>query len=162
MSRKAFSVGVAALFGGRETSRTSETVHEVVTFRASPARVYRCLTTASEFDRVVRLSAAMRSMKRLGADPTRIDARPGGAFALFGGYVTGRTIELVPNARIVQAWRSASWSPGIYSIVTFALSSTRGGTRLVLHQAGFPDGDAASLARGWHENYWEPLRTYLG
>jgi len=30
-----------------------------------------------------------------------------------------------------------------------------------LDHVGFPNGDGADLAQGWHENYWEPLAKYL-
>jgi hypothetical protein len=30
--------------------------------------------------------------------------------------VLGRNIELIPNRRIVQAWRAKPWEGGIYSI----------------------------------------------
>jgi activator of HSP90 ATPase len=101
-------------------------------------------------------------MKRmLGAAPTQIDARPGGAFALFGGYITGFNLELVPDARLVQAWRSGGWKPGEYSIATFVLEPRGASTRLVFDHAGFPGDDTAHLAEGWRGNYWTPLAKVL-
>jgi hypothetical protein len=35
-----------------------------------------------------------------------------GAFNTFGGLIEGRNVELIPNRRIVQAWRPAHWDPG--------------------------------------------------
>jgi activator of HSP90 ATPase len=145
---------------GAQISRDSEEIHQVVDFTAGPARIYRALTT-DEFDKVVRLSAAMHSGMALGSAPTQIDAQPGGAFSLFGGYVTGRILELEPNVRIVEAWRSGSWAAGAYSIATFGLAPLGTGTRLTFDHAGFPNGEAATLAKGWQENYWEPLAKSL-
>jgi activator of HSP90 ATPase len=147
--------------GGAHISRDSEEIHQIVDFAAGPARVYRALTTTEEFDKVVQLSAAMHSGMALGNAPTRIDAQPGGAFSLFGGYVTGRILELEPNVRIVEAWRSGSWPAGAYSIATLALAPLGMGTRLTFDHAGFPNSDAATLAKGWQENYWEPLAKSL-
>ena len=62
------------------------------------------LTDAKQFDGVAKLSAAMKAMSG-SSTPSAISAVAGGTFALFGGYITGRQIELVPNARIVQVWR---------------------------------------------------------
>jgi uncharacterized protein YndB with AHSA1/START domain len=150
--------------GDEGISHSSAAIHQEVVFAASPARVYRALTDAKKFDEVVRLSAAMNSgmTTMLGSAPTQIDAQPGGAFSLFGGYVTGRMLELVANARIVQAWRAGSWDAGLYSIARFVLTPQGTGTKLIFDHAGFPDAAAAHLAEGWHINYWEPLAKSLG
>jgi len=147
----------------REISHSEAAIHQEIDFTASAAHLYSALTTTQEFDKVVQLSLAMNSnMKaKLGALPTAIDAEPGGAFVLFGGYVTGRFLELVPDLRIVQAWRAGSWSPGNYSIVRFEFRGERAGTRLIFDHAGFPSDAAAELAWGWHVNYWEPLAKSL-
>ena len=93
--------------------------------------------------------------------PAVISKEPGGAFSLFGDYVSGRQIELVADQRIVQVWRSASWTPGDYSIVRFELNSQGAGTKLILDHAGFPAGTAEHLAIGWNLDYWEPLEKFL-
>ena len=94
--------------------------------------------------------------------PTEISREEGGAFAIFGGYITGRQIELVPAVRIVQAWRVGSWEPGVYSIVKFELTEQGGGTKIVFDHTGFPKGDGEHLASGWKAHYWEPLQEFLG
>jgi activator of HSP90 ATPase len=138
-------------------------IHQVATLPAPVGRVYQTLTTASLFDSVVRASAAMNSdmKKMLGATPTQIDARPGGTFALFGGFISGFNLELVPDTRLVQAWRSAGWKSGEYSIAKFVLESHGASTRVIFDQTGFPVEDAAQLAKGWHGNYWAPLARIL-
>jgi len=81
---------------------------------------------------------------------------------LFGGYITGRSIELVPGELIVQAWRVGSWSPGVYSIVRFQLIAKAAGTQIIFDHTGFPSGQGEHLAEGWKGNYWDPLRKLLG
>ena len=139
-------------------------IHQELMLAAPAGRVYQTLTTAGLFDHVVRASAAMNSdmKKMLGAAPTQIDARPGGAFILFGGFITGFNLELVSDSRLVQAWRSAGWKPGEYSIARFVLESHGATTRLVFDHTGFPAEDAAHLAAGWQGNYWTPLAKTLG
>jgi activator of HSP90 ATPase len=146
-----------------EISHSNAAIHQEVDFTANPARLYRALLTTEEFDKIVQLSAAMNSgMKaKLGSVPTMIDPRPVGAFVLFGGYITGRTLDLVPDYRIVQAWRAGSWNAGDHSIVRFELVARRAGTRLIFDHVGFPNDAAAELAHGWHVNYWEPLAKVL-
>jgi activator of HSP90 ATPase len=93
--------------------------------------------------------------------PVEVSAEAGGAFSAFGGHITGRQIELIPNERIVQAWRPASWGPGQYSIARFELTEQGSGTKLVFDHTGFPQGQAQHLAEGWKSNYWEPLEKYF-
>ena len=142
-------------------SHSAESIHQEVTFKASKKRVYDALTDATQFEQVVHLSDAMKSRMPHNAPPTRISAEPGGTFSTFGGLIVGMQIELVPNERIVQAWRPAYWKPGAYSLVSFALADTDSSTKLTLDHRGFPDGDALSLLEGWNKNYWEPLTKFL-
>ena len=142
-------------------SHTAESIHQEVSFTASPKRVYEALTDAKQFQRVIELSDAMKSMMPAGAPPAQISSDPGGSFSTFGGIIVGRQIELVPNQRIVQAWRPKYWDPGAYSIVKFELAESSSGTKLTLDHRGFPDGDAQHLLTGWNENYWEPLQKFL-
>ena len=142
-------------------SRNAAAIHQEVVFQAHRDRVYQTLTNAERFDRVIRLSAAATSVDKPGAPATRIEGQAGGAFTLFGGYITGRQIELVPSERIVQVWRSASWAPGAFSLVRFVLRDEGAGTRLVFDHRGFPDDQAEHLASGWHLNYWDPIAKVL-
>jgi activator of HSP90 ATPase len=172
-TRRCAIIGVAVAFGGlalksteawagaeEEISRTAESIHQEALFKASRKRVYEALTDAKQFDKVIQLSGAMQSM-HLGDKPTEISREVGGAFTLFGGYITGRHVELVPNERIVQAWRTGGWAPGVYSIAKFELVEQGSGTKIVFDHTGFPKGEAEVLASGWKAHYWEPLGKLL-
>lgn len=124
-------------------------IHQEVVFNASQRRIYEALTDAKQFS------------KFTGGAPAEIDHKAGGALSCFGGMITGRNIELVPNLRIVQAWRVGNWPPGVYSIVKFELQEMGHSTNLVLDQAGFPEGADEHLAPGWKTMYWEPLAKFL-
>jgi uncharacterized protein YndB with AHSA1/START domain len=144
-----------------EISHTAEAIHQEPVFKASRKRVYEALTDAKQFDKVIQMSGAVKSGMAKAPNPPEISREAGGAFSLFGGYVTGRHIELVPNERIVQAWRAGSWDPGIYSIARFQLVEQGSGTKIVFDHTGFPKGDGEHLAAGWKMNYWEPLEKLL-
>lgn len=144
-----------------EISHSCEAIHQEVVFKVSRKRVYEALTDAKQFNKVVTLSAAMQSGMASGGKPAEVSPEVGGAFSAFGGYVTGRHIELVPNDRIVQAWRAGGWDPGQYSIAKFVLIEQGSGTRLVFDHTGFPEGKGQHLAEGWRTNYWEPLEKYF-
>ncbi len=172
-TRRQAIVAVASAVGGlalgstkawarpeEEISRTEESIHQEAVFKASRKRVYEALTDAKQFDKVIQLSGVMQAM-HLGDKPAEISREVGGAFALFGGYITGRHVELVPSERIVQAWRTGSWPPGLYSIAKFELMEQGAGSKIVFDHTGFPKGDAESLASGWKAHYWEPLQKLL-
>jgi activator of HSP90 ATPase len=174
VTRRQMILGATVAFGGiamgsvnswasaeEGISHTAESIHLEPVFNASRKRVYEALTDAKQFDKVVKLSAAMQSGMSLGKNPTEISREVGGAFSFFGGYIMGRQIELVPNERIVQAWRTGSWELGAYSIAKFVFTEQGSGTKLVFDHSGFPPGQAEHLAEGWKVNYWEPLEKYL-
>jgi uncharacterized protein YndB with AHSA1/START domain len=176
LTRRQAIAGVAIAFGGlavgltgawagteEEISHSAESIHQEPVFTASRKRVYDALTITKQFDKVVELSGVMKSgMLPPGANkPTEISTEVGGAFSLFGGYITGRHIELVPNVRIVQAWRAGDWNPGVYSIAKFELVEQGSDTRIVFDHTGFPQGAAEGLASGWKAHYWQPLEKSL-
>jgi hypothetical protein len=86
-------------------SQTAEAIHQGPIFKAAPKRVYEALTDAQQFQKMELFSVAMKSLD-VKSKPAKISTEAGGAFSLFGGYVTGRQIELVPNQRIVQVLAS--------------------------------------------------------
>jgi activator of HSP90 ATPase len=175
-TRRQAIVGAAIAFGGLalsstkswgaedEISHTAEAIHQEPVFKANRKRVYEALTDAKQFDKVIQLSGVMQAM-HLGNKAAEISREVGGAFSLFGGYITGRQVELVPDERIVQAWRAGGWPPGVYSIAKFELveqgSGTSIGTKIAFDHTGFPEGEAESLASGWKAHYWEPLAKLL-
>jgi uncharacterized protein YndB with AHSA1/START domain len=142
-------------------SHSAEAILQEVVLDASPQRVYQALTSTKDFDRITRLSDGAVLLAAAGAKPTAISTELGGAFTLFGGYITGRHLEMLPNERLVQAWRAASFKPGGFSIAAFYLTDEGGKTRLKFEHRGFPDGNGTSLSRGWHSHYWEPLAKFL-
>jgi activator of HSP90 ATPase len=141
-------------------SKTAEAIHQEPVFKASTKRIYDALTDAQQFQKMTMLSVDAK-----GADfatkPAVINRELGSAFRLFGGYITGRQIELVPNQRLVQAWRAGSWPVGVYSIARFELLPDGTGTKIVFDHTGFPQGDAEHLAAGWKSHYWEALEKFL-
>ena len=144
-------------------SHTAEAIHQEVVFKATPERLYEALIDTKQFDRIVELSGVIKAgMLPPGANkPTQISRELGGAFVLFGGYITGRHLELVPGQRIVQAWQVGTWPTGVYSIAKFQLVPQGSATKIVFDHTGFPKGDAEHLASGWNEHYWQPLAKFL-
>jgi activator of HSP90 ATPase len=153
---------VAAGAGGAElgVSHSAEAIHQEPSFAATRHAVFDMLTNPKRFDALTRLSLAAKTMA-IGAKPAEIDAVAGGAFAVFGGYISGRNIDIVTDELIVQAWRVGSWAPGIYSLARFLLVDRGSSCRIVFDHTGFPAGKGVNLANGWRDNYWQPLAKLL-
>ena len=127
----------------------TKTITQTVTLPGLPAGVYTALLNEKQHSAFT------------GA-PAKIDARVGGAFTCYGGYINGINVELVPGRLIVQAWRSRGWPKGHYSLVTFALSPAgRGKTKLRFTHCGVPAGDFKAKSTGWRSHYWTPLKRHL-
>ncbi len=123
-------------------------LHQEISLKASPERIYKALLDSAQF-------TAFSGM------PASIDPVKGGAFTMFGGLIVGLNVELLPNRRIVQAWRPTHWDEGIYSIVRFELKAHDSDALVILDHTGFPEGEFDHLDSGWPIRYWNPLKKYL-
>jgi len=151
MKRRNLMMGLAGFAAALGTARAQEAtaIHEVVELHASPHRVYEALLDSKQFTAFSGL-------------PGEIHRDAGGTFSLFDGQITGRNVELIPDKRIVQAWRAASWPEGVYSIARFELEAQGTGTRVALDHTGFPAGLKEHLAEGWQGHYFGPMKKYFG
>ena len=139
----------------KKSADTSIIIHQEVDFKASPQQVYTALLDDKQFSKFT------AQMKGFPANSATIDSTVGGTFSLFGGHIIGRNLELIPNQRIVQAWRVVDWPAGVYSIVRFELKPQGAGTHLIFEHVGFPKGWHDHLASGWQEHYWDLLTEYF-
>ena len=164
---KRFSVGIVIillpfmLFAQAKSQQNTDsakgiTIHQEINFRVSSQIVYDALLSSKQFSDITKKSFDMFT-----ASSATIDAKIGGAFSVFDGHIIGTIIELVPNERIVEAWRVVDWPAGVYSIARFELRTQGTGTHLIFDQVGFPEGLKAHLALGWQQHYWDALTKYF-
>ena len=161
LSAAAAAITPAASADPDGLANSAQAIHQEIRFRASCARVYAALTSSEQFNAVTELTDGRQLLAAPGARPTFISPEPGGVFTLFGGYITGRNLEMQPDRLLVQAWRTGAWAPGEYSVVRFALTQTGAKCELVFDHRGFPDGEGSHLARGWYLHYWDPMHKLL-
>jgi uncharacterized protein YndB with AHSA1/START domain len=91
-----------------------------------------------------------------------VDARVGGRFTAWDGYIEGSNLELEPGRRIVQSWRTTEFpeaSPD--SRLEVLLEEVPEGTRLTLSHGEIPDGQAEGYRQGWEDYYFSPMREYF-
>jgi uncharacterized protein YndB with AHSA1/START domain len=92
----------------------------------------------------------------------KISERLGAAYSAWDGYISGKTLELVPGRRIVQSWRTTEFSPeDPDSTITIDLVATKSGTKLTLTHRGAPDGQTSYETEGWRDYYFAPMVEYF-
>jgi uncharacterized protein YndB with AHSA1/START domain len=129
----------------------TRTIRQTVMLPAPPRDVYTALVTS-------------KGHAAFSGAPARIKPKVGTTFTVWGGYIHGKNLELVPGKKIVQSWRPSeeTWPQDYYSTVSFTLSPTKGGTRLTFVHSGVLPEHAGHLSSGWKKSYWDPLTVYLG
>src|SRR5262249_52380734 len=89
-----------------------------------------------------------------------IEPHVGGAHSAWNGYVTGKTVELDPGARIVQSWRTSEFpAEHADSQIVVHVSEEDGQTRLIIEHTGIPEGQRSKYAPGWSEHAITPRRA---
>ena len=119
---------------------------------APPARIYRAWLDAREHSMITGSKAT--------AEPG-----VGGHFSAWGGSIRGTTLELEPDALIVQAWRASDFPEGSEDSrleVRFqALEPAEHGTRVTILHTGLPVGTGHRYEEGWRNFYFERMKKYF-
>jgi len=105
--------------------------------------------------------------------PAKVDGTINGDFTAWDGYIWGMFLELEPNHRILQAWRTAEFpSEAEDSIVEILLHeeeiastgkrrlATTYKTKITLKHSNIPAGQAESYKTGWEDFYFKPMREW--
>lgn len=94
--------------------------------------------------------------------PAKVSRKVGGKWSAFSGMILGKTLALVPNRMIVQAWRSSAWKkPDPDSILIVRFEKIKNGAAVYLAHVGVPSYDYKGVTRGWKKYYWGPWRAYF-
>lgn len=93
--------------------------------------------------------------------PAKINREVGGRFSIYDGDLVGLNLELVPDQKIIQSWRSSDWTEGHYSRATFSLKKVEQGTHLTFTQTGVPEEHYDDISQGWRDYYWTPMKEML-
>ncbi|MBI4064835.1 SRPBCC domain-containing protein [Candidatus Gottesmanbacteria bacterium] len=124
------------------------TIKQTISFDASPQKVYKAFMDEKEH-------AAFTGAH------VKIENKVGGTFSIWDGYAIGTTKELVPGKKIVQTWRASDWPKDHYSTVTLEFLAAGKSTKLIFTQVHVPEDQEKSIAEGWYEYYWNPLKDYF-
>ena len=95
--------------------------------------------------------------------PAQVDGRVGGKFSAWDGYIMGTTLELTPDQRIVQAWRTSEFpEEAPDSHLEILIEETNGTTTLTLIHRDLPLDQVPSYLQGWQDFYFNPMKKYFG
>lgn len=99
---------------------------------------------------------------RITGQPVVISPNPRSVFRAFGDAISGRTLTVVPDRMIVQAWRASHWpDTDLDSILVLVFTDVEGGGEIALTHVNVPEHDHAGVAAGWEQYYWTPWRAHL-
>lgn len=117
-----------------------------------------------EFKKYFKINASAADLYNALTNPVMIEVwtgeeavmntEPGSEFSLWGGEITGRNIEFIPNEKIVQQWYFGEESE---SIVTIKLRSEKNSTSMEVHQTNIPDEAYENISEGWVSDYMGSL-----
>ena len=94
--------------------------------------------------------------------PAKVDGTVNGDFTAWDGYIWGMFLELEPNRRILQTWRTGEFpSEAEDSVVEILLNEERGKTKLTLNHSNIPEGQTDNYKTGWDDFYFKPMKAYF-
>jgi activator of HSP90 ATPase len=126
----------------------TKTIRQSVTFKTSPHELYEALMDSKKHSKFTGSAA-------------NISRQVNGKFTAYDGSLEGKNLELVPDKKIVQLWRSTDWPEGHYSTASFSFKEITSGTRLTFTQTGVPEDDYENIKQGWYDYYWNPMKQML-
>ena len=94
--------------------------------------------------------------------PANVEGEVGGKFTAWDGYIFGSTLELTPDQRIVQAWRTSEFpDEAPDSRLEILFEEVEGGTKVTLTHSDMPEDQVDSYQQGWEDFYFKPMREYF-
>jgi activator of HSP90 ATPase len=117
---------------------------------ASPKRLYEAWLDSKEHSKFTGGKAV-------------IDGRKGGNFTAWDGYIRGKNLELEPNKRIVQSWRTSEFpSRSADSRIEVLFDKAESGAKITIVHTSIPEGQGEEYRQGWLDYYFKPMKEYFG
>ncbi len=98
---------------------------------------------------------------RMTGGEAEISAEIGASFTAWDGYIEGVNIELEPDKRIVQSWRTSEFEDNEEdSLVEILFEELNNNTELTLIHSNLSES-GEHYKKGWEEHYFEPMIDYF-
>ncbi len=90
-----------------------------------------------------------------------VSDKVGEAFNVWDGYIWGKNLEIEPNKRILQTWRTTEFLDDEEdSILELQFSDVDGETEITLIHSNLP-AHGEKYKHGWEDHYFTPMRDYF-
>ena len=124
------------------------TIHQDYTINAPISQVWRAFTTAE-------------TAEQWGAGPAKVDASEGGVFSYWDGDIHGTTTKIETEKLLAQDWYEHDHPERLHK-VTFTFESMANNATVVhLAQTDVGDEELTSMADGWQDYYFDPIKKLL-
>jgi len=128
----------------------TEQIKLTATFSVPPKQIYTAWLNGKEHGAMT------------GGGSSTASNKVGGNFTAWDKYISGKNLELVPNKRILQSWRSTEFPNNhLDSYLLVKLEEVGGGTKLTLIHSEIPEGQSKSYKDGWKKFYFAPMKKYF-
>ena len=95
------------------------------------------------------------------ADSAVASQEIGASHQAHGNYISGKNIELVPNQKIVQSWRTVEFAADDEdSLIEVSLEEEGRYTKITLRHSNLPE-NGGHYEQGWIDHYFTPMQDYF-
>jgi len=91
--------------------------------------------------------------------PAIMDSNVDTEFSLWEGDITGKNLEIINNAKVVQEWYFGEQEEK--SIVTVKIFENKKGSQVELNHTNIPDEDYENIVEGWNEYYFGAIKSFF-
>ncbi len=131
--------------------KKAKAISLTVTVPADPGDVFNALTDS-------------KIISRWSGQEGTVEPKIGGKFEMFDGWVKGKVLAYQSGKTLSYTWHTAEWDKEIEpSIVSFAFSKAKSGTKITLKHKGLPnEKERREHNGGWKEHVFDPLKEFFG
>ena len=98
---------------------------------------------------------------KMTGEVANISDKIGDKFTAWDGYIEGKNIDLEPNKRIFQTWRTSQFNEEEKdSQIEVLLNEVNDKTELTLTHTNLSD-NGEHYKKGWEDHYFEPMEKYF-
>lgn len=129
-------------------TKSATTIHQTFKIKAKPEQVIQCLIDEKLHSKLI--------------DDICV-VNPDGTFSAYDGEIKGKTLEHIPNEKLVQHWwyDYPDWDENDPSTLTLTFKKYGDETEVIFDQVNLPAVYRDEFADGWKEYYWEPMKKML-